>query len=385
MLEERSYNKPKQKLIYSKDSSLNFGMQASQKEENLLGLFKSSSSLARNLRSSTTSASSEDQHNTLKSTAALILNQSGMSIPKQSMNLNKNIVIKEEENTKNQNSKWAQMALKSEVPKNQMDIKIRNIVHNYTDIDVNEYTYNILSNLKSKKRVLNLDSIDDYEVWKEKKVNTTENEVKNKIEELKDHLENTKNELYSKFSMTNEELILMVQSDIDEVVNSYNTTLEIRDNKINECVQNTVDIFDNCHKDVNLRINKLSIDLDKIGYLLEEEIKSVIDDKKAYIQRFKDVKTNYYSRLTNEIKETEKLIAETSNKDLREYILRWKNVKLNNYITKLKNLLNSKEYVDCVERADLIKELKKQQEDLYQKRFNLIFNQLFNLDYEQIN
>ena len=129
MLEERSYNKPKQKLIYSKDTSLNFGIQSPQKEENLLGLFKSNSSLARNLRSSSTTASS----NPLKSSAALILNQSGMSLPKQSINFQQSNIIKEEEETKNPNANWAASALKSEMPKNQMDIKIRNIVHNYTD------------------------------------------------------------------------------------------------------------------------------------------------------------------------------------------------------------------------------------------------------------
>ena len=381
MLEERSYNKPKQKLIYSKDTSLNFGIQSPQKEENLLGLFKSNSSLARNLRSSSTTASS----NPLKSSAALILNQSGMSLPKQSINFQQSNIIKEEEETKNPNANWAASALKSEMPKNQMDIKIRNIVHNYTDIDVNDYTYNILSNLKSKKRVLNLDAIDEFEVWKTKTVNNTENDVKKKIEELKQHLENTKNDIYSKFSITNEELIPFVQNDIDEVVNFYNTTLKTRDDKINDCVQNTVNIFDKCYKDVNLRITTLGIDLDKIGYLLEEEIKNVIDDKRLYIQRFKDIKTSYYSRLTNEIKEVEKELADKSSKDLNEFILRWKNVKLNNYVAELKKLLNSKEYVDCQERADLIKELKTQQESIYQKRFNLMFNQLFNLDYEQIN
>ena len=68
MLEERVYNQPKQKLIYSKDSSLNFGLQQSGKEAALLGLFKSNSSLSRSIR---TSASSNIS-NPLKSSAALI-------------------------------------------------------------------------------------------------------------------------------------------------------------------------------------------------------------------------------------------------------------------------------------------------------------------------
>ena len=79
MLEERVYNKPKQKLIYSKDSSLNFGMPQSGTEASLLGLFKSNSSLSRSIRTSASSSLS----NPLKSSAALILNQSGMSLPKE--------------------------------------------------------------------------------------------------------------------------------------------------------------------------------------------------------------------------------------------------------------------------------------------------------------
>ena len=47
-----------------------------------------------------------------------------------------------------------------------MHIKIRNIIHDYINFEVYDYTYGILSNLKSKKRGLNLDEIDDYEIWK---------------------------------------------------------------------------------------------------------------------------------------------------------------------------------------------------------------------------
>ena len=57
----------------------------------------------------------------------------------------------------------------SEVPKNQMDIKIRNIIHDYINIDNSEYSYEIFSNLKSKKRMQHLDIEDEYEVWKTKK------------------------------------------------------------------------------------------------------------------------------------------------------------------------------------------------------------------------
>ena len=55
MIEEKKYNQPKQKLIYSKDSSLNFGMKESLRESNLMGLFKSNSSLSRSIRTSASS------------------------------------------------------------------------------------------------------------------------------------------------------------------------------------------------------------------------------------------------------------------------------------------------------------------------------------------
>ena len=390
MLEERIYNKPKQKLIFSKDSSLNFGMQQPGVEAKLLGLFKSNSSLSRSIRTSASSSLS----NPLKSSAALILNQSGMSIPKdtssqkQSLGINKSkikIIPEEEEKIKFPGGSWSAQSIISETPKNQMDIKIRNIVHDYTNIDTNDFSYNIFSNLKSKKRMENLDAIDEYEVWKTKKINKTEEDVKNKIKELKQHLNDTKNEIYSKFSMKDEELIPMVQSDIDDVCNFYNGVFNIRDNNINDCIKNTIDIFNDCLNEVNLKIIKLGSDLDRIGYLLEEEIKDLCDDKKNYINRFTEVKSSYYSRLINEIREIEKEIKEQSSKDLEEYVLRWKNIKLNHYISELKKLLNSKEYSDCQERADIIKDLKKAQEEIYKKRYELIFEKLFNLEYEQIN
>ena len=390
MIEEKTYNKPKQKLIYSKDSSLNFGMQQSGNEANLLGLFKSSSALSRSIRTSASSSMS----NPLKSSAALILNQSGMSLPKDThsqksslgINLSKmKIIPEEEEKIKIPSDVWSASTVIAEEPKNQMDIKIRNIVHDYTNIDTNDYSYNIFSNLKSKKRMENLDIIDDYETWKTKKVNKTEEEVKNKINELKQHLDDTKNEIYSKFGMKDEELIPMNQADIDDVSNFYHGVFNVRDNNINDCIKNTLDIFNGCLNEVNLRIIKLGTDLDRVGYLLEEEIKDLCDDKTKYINRFTEVKSSYYSRLINEIREVEKEIKDKSSKDLDEYILRWKNVKLNHYISELKKLLNSKEYADCQERADIIKDLKKKQEEIYLKKYNLIFDKLFNLDYEHVN
>ena len=390
MIEERMYNQPKQKLIYSRDSSLNFGVKNSMKDSNLFGLFKTNSSLSRSIR---TSASS-NMSNTLQSSAALILSQSKSSLPKETshpklgINFNKMKIIPENEEEKmkldNNLFNLGKHKIISEVPKNQMDIKIRNIIHDYTDIDHSEYSYNVFSTLKSKKRMKHLDVEDEYEVWKKNKITNTENQVKEKVNELKQHLNDTQNEIYSKFSMTDEELIPMVQKDIDEVIKFYDGVFNTRDNNINTCVKESIDLFNKCHSEVLSRISQLGIDLDKVGYKLEEEIKEICEDKTKYINRFTEVKSNFYTRLINEIKESEQEIKAKSSKDLDEYILRWKNIKLNYFIKELKILLNSKEYIDCEERALIIQELKKAQENLYKKKYELIFIKLFNLEYEKI-
>ena len=171
MIAEKTYNKPKQKMIYSKDSSLNFGNQSNASK--MLGYFKSSSSLARSIRSTT--IDSQTNGKSLQSTGAMILNQSGnntvTNFHQQKKNLSNTNIInkpKEEEKNKTFSNGWNITSIKAETPKNQMDIKIRNLIHNYQDIDINDYSYNILSNLKSKKRMKNLDAIEFYEIWKTK-------------------------------------------------------------------------------------------------------------------------------------------------------------------------------------------------------------------------
>ena len=69
MIAEKTYNKPKQKMVYSKDSSLNFGNQSNGSE--LFGYFKSSSALARSIRSTTGASSTLGKP--LQSTGAMII------------------------------------------------------------------------------------------------------------------------------------------------------------------------------------------------------------------------------------------------------------------------------------------------------------------------
>ena len=385
MLAEKSYNKPKQKMIFSKDSSVNFGGQNIPSE--LLGHFKSSSSLARSIRSTTTAASTAGK--SLQSTGAMILE-----------NMNKNTASNfypnkkwlgssessvEEEKNKTFSNGWQVKTMKSETPKNDMDIKIRNIIHNYSNIDTNDFSYNVLSNLKSQKRMQNLDVIEIYEIWKTKYLKETEENIKEKISKLKEDLDNTKNEVYKNFTMEDKDLIPLVQKDIDNIAKFYYNVLKERENSINICLKEILGDIANLYQNAHLKLKQLADDMDKIGFLFEEEIRDLINEKKQYIQRFNDVKKSYYTRIMNEIKQFENELVEKSKKDLEGFILRWKNIKLNNYVSKLQKLLQSKEYTDPEERIILVKEMKQIQEDIYKKKYQLIFENLFGLEYEKIN
>ena len=376
MLEEKKslLNKPIQRLIYTKDSSYNFGSPQTNGDPSILNLFKSTSSLARSIRNTS------DSSNPLKSTASLIINQS--------LNFNNNSLLNSQiENQKVQektNIFSLPLPIIAEAPKETVDIKIRNIIHDYRNIDVNDYTYGILSNLKSKKRGLNLDTIDDYEVWKTNYINETENNVKNNINNLKDDLNNTQSELNSKFSMNNEELVELVQNDIDNISSFYHTVLKDRNHNIVVCLKFIMKLFNECFKKVNNRIVQLGRQLDTIGFLREEEIKDVIDDKKLFIQKFVETKKDFYNRIINEIKESEKEILEETNKAFLEFILRWKNIKLNHFISELQKLLQSKEFTDNPDRAKIINQLKESQMGIYNKRNELMFQKLFKLQFDEI-
>jgi hypothetical protein len=333
MLSESSYNKPKQKMIFSKDSSLNFGGQKIPSE--LLGHFKSSSSLARSIRSTSTASSTLGR--SLQSTGAMILEQQGKNTlsnfnPNNKWMSSTKVSQKEEEKNKTFSNGWKIETIKAETPRNQMDIKIRNIIHNYTDIDTNDFSYDVLSNLKSKKRMQNLDVVEIYEIWKTKYLKDTEENIKKKITELKENLDNTKNEVYKNFTMKDNDLIPLIQKDIDNISQFYYDVLKERQNSINECLKNIMEDISICYQEANLKLVKLADDMDKIGYLFEEEIRDLINEKKQYIQRFNDVKKNFYNRIMNEIKSFEDELVEKCKKDLNDFILRWKNIKLNNYV-----------------------------------------------------
>ena len=146
MLSEKKslLNKPVQKLIYSKDSSYNFGGAQNGGDPSILSLFKTSSSLANSIKSTDPSSK-----NHLQSTASLILNKttSKWNSNNKFQNNNKFQSSIKPQNQLNNFSKTQQnfhtftKPIQADASSNSMDIKIKNIIHDYSNIDVNDYIY----------------------------------------------------------------------------------------------------------------------------------------------------------------------------------------------------------------------------------------------------
>ena len=384
MLAERRYNQIKQKLLYSKDNSINFDSKQRKKEKKLLYLFKSNSSLSRSIRSIASTSIS----NSVKSSASIIINNLPKNIiTPQSRNpnlsINFNNVKEEEEKTTDVVQDYK--SIKSIIPKNQIDIKIRNLVHDYTNISMNDSSYKVFSNIRSIKRMKNLNSIDEFEIWKTQRIKKIENDVQNLVNDLKTFLENTKNKIYEKFSVGNNILIEMVEQDVDKVGVLMQSIFIDRERRINLIEKRIEDMFCICLNQVNLKIVHLEKNLDSIGFLLEEQIKDLCYNKQIYIDKYHETKLKYYSKIIKEIKDMEIEVNIVLKKDYENFRIKWKNINLNHYLDELNKILNSKEFTDNKERNDIINELKKAQEEIYNKRKNLIFEKLFNLEYEKIN
>ena len=365
---------PKQRLIYSQEQTMNFG--SSFDNTGILNLFKSSASLSRSLRH----APSDEKVSLFKSSGDLIMSSSslkGTTNPlTQSMPLS--------HNQNNSTMLGNKASFKSAVSSSSKQIQIRNIIHDYTDIDVCQETYNILNALKTKKRAQNIDALDDYEVWKTRYFNDTEDNVKRSINDLQTLLQNTKDEILSKFKMKDESLIPLTQNDIDNITTFYNSVIENRAQSITNTLDKLLDLFTKCCVDVKNKVVVLGRDLDLIGYLLEEEIKAITDEKELYITKLTECKKRYYTKIINEIRESETITVEESKQEYLNFILRWKNIKLNHFFSELKAFLVSTEIVDNKERYALIEHLKQDQMMIYEKRRALIFDKLFNLTYEDI-
>ena len=67
----------------------------------------------------------------------------------------------------------------------------------------------------------------------------------------------------------------------DRISEFYYNVLKERQNSINECLKNIMDDFDICYRESNLKLVKLADDMDKIGYLFEEEIRDLINEKNS--------------------------------------------------------------------------------------------------------
>jgi chaperonin cofactor prefoldin len=144
--------------------------------------------------------------------------------------------------------------------------EIRNLTHDYHKIDTETKSYELFANLKSNQRMDHLDAIEEYETWKINYLNSTEDKIKRKIDQLKDHLDKTQYEINSQFSMKNEELISLILNDITKIEMNFYQIISRRNDEIQNARSHIMDVDEECKNTVENKIFTFKKELIEIGF-----------------------------------------------------------------------------------------------------------------------
>lgn len=421
-----------QKMVYNKDSNL-----YSNGDASIIGLFKSTSSLARSLRQQSAASNmgketfqdeekkfnsnsnnlnmnignnynqnNHKQKNSFSTSAKLIMDSNFNNNNKNMNNNNNNnslmsnntsLISNPGNNSSFLNINFNHEKINGEIMRDSINkvqsnppktmrnnIEIRNLTHFYDKIESHQETYDLLFYLKSDKRMRHLDRLDDFEVLKINFLNSLEDKIKRKFDMLHAKLKNSKTEMENQINKTDDELINLVLRDIEYMQIIHKNILNARDDDI----ANSAKIVEQYNQDsiitIDNYIKQLKKDLYDIGFVLDTEIEEICREKALEKQKYFESKKQECKILFDQIKADEQFLVDACKKNLQIFILRWKNVKLKRFIKDLKDVLHSKEFVDCSERYELIKNLKKDQENIYKDRVNLVINKMLNIPMEDV-
>jgi len=402
----KQQNKYVQKMVYNRDSNFNSNGDAS-----VMGLFKSTSSLARSLRQQCPNYQNDDHEytnqgeiinrhkNSLSASGRMIIESNTLNntINKTSQNNSNNFI--NFNNISNSNEKsivnlnlntFERISkeintIQSNPPKSMRNnIEIRNLTHFYDKIESHQETYDLLFMLKSDKRMRHLDRLDEYEILKNNFLNTLDDKIKRKFDVLQAKLKNSKLEIDNQLNKTDEDLINLILRDIDYLQIIHRNILNTRQDDINNA-NKTIDQFNQDSLiTIDNYIKQLRKDLIDVGFMLDTEIEQICTEKKNEKDKYFQLKNVECVTNFDIIRSDEVILVEDSKKNLQNFILRWKNVKLRRHVQDLKDMLNSKEFVDSSDRYELIKNLKKDQENIFTQRSKLVLEKMLRLQMEDI-
>lgn len=397
----KQQNKHTQKMIYNKDSNFNSNGDAS-----VMGLFKSTSSLARSLQQQCTNNFREEKNlnnhidenkkNSLSVSGKMIIesNLLSNSINKNHNSSNNTNNISNISNSSILNLNVLRMdkifnvnnKIQSNPPRSiKNNIEIRNLTHFYDKIESHEETYELLFLLKSDKRMRHLDRLDEFENLKINFLNSLEDKIKRKFDVLQAKLKNSKLEIDNQLNKTDDELISLILRDVDYLQIIHKNILNGRQDDINNSKKIVEQFSQDSLVTIDNYIKQLKKDLIDIGFMLDIEIDHIClekknDKEKYFMTKNIDCDTKFDLIITDEL-----AIVEDSKINLDNFILRWKNVKLKRHVQDLKNTLNSKDFIDNPDRYELIKNLKKDQEKIFEQRSNLIINKMLKMPVEDVS
>jgi len=123
--------------------------------------------------------------------------------------------------------------------------------------------------------------------------------------------------------------------------------------------------------------------LNDIGFILIGEVEDFIIQKKKFHQEFYDKRAIENLNVFEKLKASESVLFEEAKINFEKFVHRWKNIKLKGFLEETIKILNSEEFVDNKERYELLENLKKDQDSIYQERLKLI-NKQVTMHFEEI-
>lgn len=256
----------------------------------------------------------------------------------------------------------------SNIDYNSKEILLRNIIYDYTNVGVNQQTYEILRKKKTEKRANYLDSIEDYNDWKEAYIKSTLMKLNNCSDSILNEINLTRNDFIVKLQLSDSVFQGLIMKNIDKLKSELEQTISKRISHLNKAINTNNNTLDEVRWTLKHYLTNLKNNLIEIGYVLEENVIELIEKfNEKNIEEIDGIQMENDKKFLS-IKDLEDKVQYELRTNFKVFVKKWKNIKLNMFMTILKNKLNSKDIVDNDILYELINNLKNDQLSIYQSR-----------------
>lgn len=261
---------------------------------------------------------------------------------------------------------------------------VRNLVHDYLNIESNESTYNILKNKKLEKRAFHLDNLEDYDTWRNLYLKVLNEKLIKQSDNCENQIVSTRRNFIAKLELPESNIRELVLVDIRKIEEVLEMDISNRRENISNSESHCKSHISEARWSVKHYVQNLQMRLTENGYMLEDQIVELIkkldDDFIKYIvEREEQNNVRYKSIYSLETKVNDELRL-----NFKIFEKKWKNIKLNWFMNELESELSSKYIVDNDIIYQKVEELRKDQIIFCNNRREIVQN-LISLSVPDLN